>query len=75
MVERTPEALAQAYHDHLSANPGSANLMARDEDEAAAVAARLRKLGWRAKAEMGLQGWECKPVHYIRVGGRSKRRG
>ena len=73
---RTPEAIAEAFSVHLEGGTGRANLLCLDQDEAAAVALRLKRMGWKAKAEQGLQGMdEIKVVHYVRVTGRGKGRG
>lgn len=77
MTARTPDALAEAYNKHLSerTSKGPISLSCESEDEAALVAHRLRKLGWKAETSeaMVLTDNKFDGVHVVRVTGRRKK--
>lgn len=75
-LQRTPEALAKAFDEHLRnrTSRGPCSLGCESEHESVLVAHELKKLGWKAEASEALAGSfdELKGVFTVRVTGKRK---
>lgn len=72
MSERTPQALADAFEPLLAGKRCPVNLRCESKAEAAAVAAELKRRGWKVTATWAINLATGKSSDVARVTGRQK---